>query len=101
MIPALMAGWNGATSWLSKNPIVLAIGALLIAILGWEKVKSDIKSAAKKAERNAIAAKQAKESMQRVDAFNDARDTVLNLPDDELRQRTNGDPNNRGLVPRD
>ena len=105
MIPALPVLWSGFTGWIAKNPIVLAIGALLIAILGWEKVKSDIKSAARKAERDAIAVKQAEvaqrqaahqneviqEERSNADQALQARDssphypTYDSLPDDQKR----------------
>lgn len=105
MIPAITAGWSAATGWLSRNPLVIWIGALLLALLGWEKIKHDIKQAAKKAERDAIAVKQAEvkaavtvhqseviqEERSNADLALEARDTsphyptAAELPDDQKR----------------
>lgn len=59
MITAIVSGWNAVTGWASRNPVMVWIGALILFVLGWEKIKADIKSEAKKSERAAIAKKQA------------------------------------------
>lgn len=44
---------------------------------------------------------QREEAQERVDAFEDASRAVERLPDAELRERSETDPNNRGRVRRD
>lgn len=59
MFAALPVLWSGFTGWITKNPIVMWIGGLLLVAIGWAKITGDIKEAAKKAERAANAQKQA------------------------------------------
>jgi len=51
--------WNAITTWVSNNAFFVWLGSIVLIVLGWEKIKSDIKKEAKKAERSAIAQKQA------------------------------------------
>ena len=57
MITAIAAGWAGLVSWFSRNPIVIWLAGILLILLGWEKIKKDIRDAAKKSERAAAEVK--------------------------------------------
>ena len=61
MFAALPALWTGFTGWVSKNPIVMWIGAALAVLLGWEFVKRSLKEAGRQAERLAQAKRNAEE----------------------------------------
>jgi hypothetical protein len=59
MFAAIPALWATATGWLSRNPVVIWIGMVILVLIGWEKIKSDIRAAAKKSERQANALRSA------------------------------------------
>lgn len=65
-IPAL---WASVTGWASRNPIMIWIGAAILFFLGWQKIKGDIKEAAKQAERQANAIKAAQDEARMVNTI--------------------------------
>lgn len=94
-----------------NNPVVRKLlfwgGLALVAYVSVKTWKAGIEKgvrrqeqAAAEAQRQAQIASQTKETNERVEAYHEASAAVLSLPDDELRKRTEDDPNNRGLVPR-
>lgn len=86
--------WKSITDWVSNNAFFVWLGSIVLIVLGWEKIKADIKKEAKKAERSAIAQKQAEvrvkvnersteiinEERQHADAALQARDHSPNYP---------------------
>lgn len=51
--------WKSITGWVANNAFFVWLGSIVLIVIGWEKIKADIKKEAKKAERSAIAQKQA------------------------------------------
>lgn len=99
MFTAIAAGWSAFTGWASRNPIVLWIIGGALFIIGAKKVIHDIKQEARKAERAAIAKKQAEvkaavverkseiiaEEIEHADNALDARNSDVHYPTfDEL-----------------
>ncbi len=92
MFAAIPAMWASATGWLSRNPVVLALIALGLALIGWEKIKSDIKTAAKKSERDAAARKSAEDHAAHVVTASTIKEEIRNDRDRAIEAGNNLPP---------
>lgn len=83
--------------------LLVVTGLIVIRILLWiyeEYIRKDEAEKWKLARERQVAS-QREETSQRVEAFNEAARVIERLPDDELFERTETDPNRRGVVRRD
>ena len=82
---------------------LMIVGAILAFKTVQMKARMDgekIANAKNKVQREAQIAHQRQETAERVEAFNEAARDIERLPEPELRERTETDPNNRGRVQR-
>lgn len=94
--------WFARTKW-AQQALIIAVAVLTLGLYVHSRDSRIRKDEGRKAELDKLRQieSQKQETADRVEAYHDGHDRIEHLPDIELFDATEADPNRRGIVSRD